>query len=272
MTAIAVYVLCGTATRANTREYLCGGEAAAIGLGSAAAYGVGLYAKHFDSTAHIRWSQPSGIERRLQYALGGQYHAGKTNFLDSDIGSAITPAFGLITVGLADLAWPQGDRKKTFVQDQFLMWSGLVATKGLTDLTKGLFRRTRPAVALEPDIAPQGMTFRYSHQSFFSGHASSAFFSMAFANMRLRSIMGTKLSPGDYRSWRWAPPAVLFSWATYVGWSRLHSFKHYITDVAVGALAGWLMAELFHSFGDDFRSDHASDSHSTTLVRVQFAF
>lgn len=250
---------------ADTRTYMGGGKVALVGIGSATAYGAGHLVKSADAAAVPRWSRPGGLERRLQYLLGGGFHADKTNFLDSDAGSALTPALGLITVGLADLTWPQGDREKTFLQDQFLMWSGLIATKGITDLSKGLFRRTRPVVALEPDLAPRGMSPRYRHQSFFSGHASSAFFSMAYTNIRIRSIMRHRLSAAEYRDWRWLPPTVFFSWAGYVGWSRIHAFKHYVSDVLAGSLVGWLLAELFHALGDE---DPASDSQTAPTPMV----
>lgn len=272
VTLLILILACASGVRAGTREYLSGGEVAAIGGGSVLAYGVGLKLKHFDSTRHIFWDQPSTLERKIQYALGGRYYRGKTNFLDSHFGSALTPGIGLLTVGLADVAWPQGDKQKTFLQDQFLMFSGLIATKAVTDLTKGLFRRTRPVAALEPALVPSDMPFDYAHQSFFSGHASSAFFAMTYANIRVRSIMRSELSPGEYRDWRWLPPTVFFSWASYVGWSRLHAFKHYFSDVAVGAAAGWLIAKLFHSLGDKMAEASAESGQPAPLIRLTFTF
>lgn len=269
---LVLLLACTRGVDAGTREYLSGGEVAAIGGGSALAYGVGLKVKHFDSTRHIFWDQPSDFERNIQNALGGSYYRGKTNFLDSKFGSALTPGIGMLTVGLADLTWPQGDGHKTFLQDQFLMFSGLIATKAVTDLTKGLFRRTRPVAALEPALMPSDMPFDYAHQSFFSGHASSAFFAMTYANIRVRSIMRSELSAGEYRDWRWLPPTVFFSWASYVGWSRLHAFKHYLSDVAVGAAAGWLMAELFHSFGDKMAEADTGSGQPAHFIRLTFTF
>jgi membrane-associated phospholipid phosphatase len=62
--------------------------------------------------------------------------------------------------------------------------------------------------------------------------------------------MRHELSTDEYNGWNWAPPALLFSWASVVGWSRIHAYRHFFTDVAAGALVGFLMAELFYSFND----------------------
>lgn len=238
---------------AAAEDYLRVGEVAALGGGTAGLFVIAHQVNRFDSTTTLFWTRPTGLERRLQYALGGRYYPDKTNFVDGKTGSAITPVATALLLGAADLGYPQGEKSKTFLQDQFLFVTGIGATKAVTGLTKGLFRRTRPMLALEPDLAAQRqkIEYRYDHQSFMSGHASSAFFSMTFLNIRLRSIMRAELSPEDYRTWRWLPPTVCFSWAGFVGWSRLSLYKHYITDVAVGALTGWLLGELFARIASD---------------------
>ena len=53
-----------------------------------------------------------------------------------------------------------------------------------------------------------------------------------------------------YDKYSWLSPATAFSWATFVGWTRIHAYKHFPTDIIVGAAAGILMAELFYSFND----------------------
>ena len=55
--------------------------------------------------------------------------------------------------------------------------------------------------------------------------------------------MRQELHAGEYRDYRWAPPTVLFSWASFVGWSRIHAYKHFVSDVMVGAAVGVLPAE-----------------------------
>jgi membrane-associated phospholipid phosphatase len=86
--------------------------------------------------------------------------------------------------------------------------------------------------------------------------------------------MRHELTPSEYDGWNWAPPTILFSWASFVGWSRIHSYKHFFTDVAAGALAGFLVAELFYSFnGVEATSPAASQASGTSpifYVRLTF--
>lgn len=175
-------------------------------------------------------------------------------------------------LALSNLTWPQNQSGKDAIEDLYLYGTGLVATKGLTDLTKGLFSRSRPLICLEPGLANQRdhIDPRYDNQSFMSGHTTSAFFSTVFLNKRLRSIMRLRMSPSDYQDWRWAPPAALFGWAAFVGWSRIHAYKHFPSDVMAGALAGWLMAELFYSFSDRGYTGGNSSSPSPISIRISF--
>jgi membrane-associated phospholipid phosphatase len=86
--------------------------------------------------------------------------------------------------------------------------------------------------------------------------------------------MRHELSPDEYDGWSWAPPTLLFSWASFVGWTRIHAYKHFFTDVAAGALTGFLVAELFYSFNDKdlFTNPSGQPSSSTPLVTVRFTF
>ena len=54
----------------------------------------------------------------------------------------------------------------------------------------------------------------------------------------------------EYRKYRWVSPAILYSWSAVVGWSRIQAYKHFPSDVAAGAIAGYLLGELFYSFND----------------------
>ena len=249
---VVMATTCLSTVTSRAQEYLSTEDALTITGGTATGFLIGRHIKRFDSTGTLFWLEPAGWEKDVQRFLGGEYYPNKTNLFDRRYGGGITAAGAMLLLGSADLAYPQGDKGKTFVQDQFLFVSGLTATKAATDMTKGLFRRRRPMAAMYPEMMPQRaeQSFLYDHQSFASGHTSSAFFSMAFLNIRARSIMRSEMSPDTYKSWRWLPPTVCFSWASLVGWSRIDAYKHYLTDVAAGALIGWLMAELFTSFGE----------------------
>ena len=85
--------------------------------------------------------------------------------------------------------------------------------------------------------------------------------------------MRQRLHDDEYKSWNWAPPLVLFGWSSYVGWTRIHSYKHYFSDVAIGALAGFLIAELFYSFGDQYSEKVAgAESPTSPIFHLSFTF
>ena len=253
--------------------YLSGSEVVSVGLGSAGVAVAGRLSVKPDSSRVALIPGPLPMENQIQRFLGGKYYQGKTNFLDNSFGSALTPvATGLLLLA-ADISWAQGDRSKTTLQDLYLYSTGLMATAGLTDLTKGIVARPRPHVLTHSDGATNGPGTGngYNRQSFFSGHTSSSFFAAAFANKRFRSIMRSELSASDYDDWSWAPPVLLYGWASFVGWSRIHAYKHFISDVIAGALVGYLIAELFYSFGDD-AFELNDNSQPATVINITFRF
>ena len=260
------------ATKSHSEEeFLSAGEIAAISGGAGATFLLGRRALACDTTRASFLKVPLPLESSIQRFFGGRYRGGKRNFLDDDMGGAYTPLAAGVVLSAIDLAWARADTEQETIQDLFLFLSGITATKGVTDIAKGIVRRSRPYMTLAPidQLEPRGV--RSDRTSFFSGHASAAFFSAAYLNLRLRSIMRIELSPAEYHDWRWAPPTVLFGWASFVGLSRIHAYKHYPSDVLIGAAAGYLIAELFYSLGERGSSRTASDDHRRTMFRVSFA-
>lgn len=254
-------------------DYLSAGEMAAIAGGSAATGYIGYRIRHGDGFKTPLIGGPFPCELPMMGVLAGKYHRGKTNFLDDRWGSALTPVALGMGLLIADFTWPQSQPGKDVGQDLFLFASGLIATKGLTDLSKGISRRPRPYTLFEDSSrADSGSEDVCSCSSFFSGHSASSFFSAAFTNLRIRSIMRQRLTDGEYRDWRWASPTILFGWAGYVAWSRLHAYKHYPTDILVGALVGYVVAELFYSWA--YERQDAVDGNGSPLVafRISFSF
>ncbi|UCE24833.1 MAG: phosphatase PAP2 family protein [Candidatus Zixiibacteriota bacterium] len=270
---LVLYLIAGLPSAGSAEDYLDSDQIALISLGTAGTALTGRLVRNVDSARSPWITGPLPLESRLQRLLGGECYAGKTNFLDNTFGSVATPVAAGMLMLTADLSWPQGDRTKTSLQDLFLYSTGLLVTEGVTYLSKGLFARERPLPRLHADIAAlrKEVDISYDRQSFFSGHTSGAFFAAAFVNKRLRSIMRTELSDGEYRNWRWASPVLMYGWASFVGWSRIHAYKHYVSDILAGALAGYLLAELFYSFGDDaFLPEGESGSVITLSITVRF--
>ncbi|UCD63485.1 MAG: phosphatase PAP2 family protein [Candidatus Zixiibacteriota bacterium] len=266
-------LLAGWPGAVTSQDFLDADEVILIGGASAGLAVLGEVALKTDKPRPPLIAGPLPLESRLQRLLGGSYHTGKTNFLDSDLGSLATPMIAGAVVLSADLAWSVGDEGRTALQDFHLFASGLVATKGITSVFKGLTARERPLLRLHPDRAARRdeVDALEDRRSFFSGHASSSFFAATFLNKRLRAIMRARMAPGEYRDWRWAPPALLFGWASFVGWSRIHAYKHFVSDVLVGAMAGYLLAELFHSFGEKAYSDTIEEP-PPALIKITLRF
>lgn len=255
-------------------DYLSAAEAVAIGAGSVGILKAGLVIRDFDNSRKPLWKYPLGFEKKVTRFIGGEPKLGKRNFLDDNFGAAISVLAASVTLAAVDAVYPSDDETRDVLQDQFLYHSGLLATRGVTDIFKGLVTRPRPLLHMAPELAAQRSEPDYAndHHSFFSGHSSSAFFSMAYLNMRLRATMRREMTTQEYKRWRWLSPTVTFGWATFVGLSRVHAYRHYITDVAVGALAGYLIASLYYSFGDDIKQQTGAGDGSPMMIRVSMSF
>jgi membrane-associated phospholipid phosphatase len=271
---VATVVMAMPVSSEAAEEFLTTGEVVAITGGAVATAGLGQLLKNIDSTRTPLIKGPLPLESSLQRWLGGKCGEGKRNFLDDRSGSMFTPAAAGLVLLSSNLAWPRADQGREAAQDMFLFGMGLFTTKGITGLAKSIVARPRPLLCLEPDLAAgrEVAKYSYDHSSFFSGHTSGAFFSCAFLNLRLRAIMRSELHDSEYRNYRWAPPTLLFGWATFVGWSRIHAYKHYVSDVVVGAAVGTLMAELFYSFADDYDQSSGADNPAPMLIFYSYSF
>ncbi|MCK5126255.1 MAG: phosphatase PAP2 family protein [candidate division Zixibacteria bacterium] len=274
LVATLIILLCGLPSLClGGDDYLSGGEITIIGTGSAAVGVLGHIVYQIDVEDKSRIKGPLPQELSFHKFIAGNYVPGRTNILDNKTGSAITPIlFGSALLG-ADLTWPVADKNKNAAQDIYLFFSGLIATKGITDFTKGMIRRPRPFTMMaDSAVAESDKNYKYMRTSFFSGHSSSAFFSASFLNLRIRSIMRNRLSGDEYRNWRWAPPTLFFGWATYVAWSRVHAYQHYPSDVAVGALVGYLVSELFYSWARHENKTGATAVFNAPMLQFSFRF
>lgn len=271
--SIIVHSSSATAETGVAKDYLSGNELLWIGVGSTAPLLLNYALRHVDSTQSSLIPRPILADSWIQRKLGGQFHVGKKNFLAGRTGSAITPGICGLALIAANFTWPEGRPAKDAGQDFLVFHSGLMATKGVTGIFKGLVARPRPFLYYYPDSAYQhDADYSDSRRSFFSGHASSAFYSSTFLNKRLRQIMRQRLDSGEYSNWRWAPPLVLFGWSSYVGLSRIQAYDHYFSDVVIGAVTGYLLAELFYSFGDKYSTTMSGAEQVTPIFHLSFKF
>jgi len=270
-TIILLFFL-SAAGKVQAQDYLDNGEFVIIGASSAAIAVAGIKIKRL-SQKHsplIRGHLP--FELSFQRWLGGVETIGQKNFLDSKFGSIVTPLASGVFLSGTNMIFPRNRPGKDFGQDLFLFVSGVIATSGITDMTKGIVARERPFYALSGDrIAIES---RYDgsflRHSFFSGHAASAFFSVTFLNIRLRDTMRRRMTRPEFNSWKTVSSTVLFGWASFVGLSRVQADRHHLSDVITGAVVGTLMAELFYGFGESEYRAGPGGSHAQLQFIIQF--
>jgi len=130
-----------------------------------------------------------------------------------------------IIAGMASYAWVKND-SSTF-RKTLTVASSLLVTSAITIILKYSVNRDRPYITY-PEIEKLSSG---GSASFPSGHTSEAF------------STATALSI-EYPKWYIITPAM--TWATAVGYSRMHLGVHYPSDVLVGALIGSGSAFLCH--------------------------
>jgi membrane-associated phospholipid phosphatase len=273
---IVVYAfLLFASTPTTAREYLESNEVVAL---LSSSIGLSLLGDHFLDTGvkhGPRWTEPNSLDRWVARNLAPPPSHQQRNFMQSAKAAIVNVAGGGLFVAATDAARFDNAWGRDVAQDQLLYWTGLASLSGVQSIVKGVVARQRPLARLAPDTAARRAHVGRGHdqRSFWSGHTSSAFYSSTFLNLRLRDLMRHKLTAEQWDSWSWVSPTVLFGWAGWIGYSRIHAYEHWFTDVAVGAVAGWAFAELFASFDDRSKIDTASDgAKAVPLFSLSFQF
>jgi membrane-associated phospholipid phosphatase len=136
------------------------------------------------------------------------------------------------------------DYSATSYARMFRFHQALYYTKVVTHLAKRNIRRHRPDGS--------------DTYAFFSGHTSAAFATSTFLYLEACDFIDAQAQPrgadGNIRSlpllstqnWKLLSFGVFYGWAGYVGYSRIHDKKHYLTDVLVGAASGALISYLLY--------------------------
>jgi membrane-associated phospholipid phosphatase len=121
----------------------------------------------------------------------------------------------------------------------FRFHQALYYTKVVTHLAKRNIQRYRPDGS--------------DTHSFFSGHTSAAFATSTFLYLEARDFIDNLAQRRDGRlplmsprAWKRLSLGVLYGWAGYVGFSRIHDKKHYLSDVLAGAASGTLVSYLLY--------------------------
>ena len=155
-----------------------------------------------------------------------------------DMLQVIIPAYALCLAVSEQTYYPQQPVSKNPV---FQIWSSVILTQGLTESIKRLTQRKRPNYK-EGD----------EKHSFPSGHTAAAFTGASFIHKRY----GLK-------------KAILpYTFATFVGFSRVHAKKHWTTDVLAGAALATTVSFLI---ADKSNISIATDGE-TTAIRYSTKF
>ncbi len=272
-TCILIAALCATSLPADAGEYLDATEIGALGAGTVGLVLLGRHLGDVGASKPPRWTEPPRFDRWVTEHLAPAPRPEPRNFMDSSRAAGLNVFVLSAAVAALDAEYPAGERGKDIMQGQFLFYAGLLSLKGIQDSVKGTVARQRPLASLAPEVAARRAHIDSAHdqRSFWSGHSSSAFYGSTFLNKRLRAVMRRELSGGEYDRWSWASPTVLYGWAAWVAYSRIHGYQHYLSDVSVGAVAGWLAAELFYSL-DDRHSPGGDPGKAAPLISFSFSF
>ncbi len=260
---VVLLLLIFIGTKSYADNYLNKSELIKIGAASFGVAGIGLILENqvdLSQTPIIKG--PILFDKYFQELIGGDLsiNSRKTNFLDNKTGALFTPALGFTVLLAVNYSQNRNSKRKQLLQDSYLFTTGLLATGGITATFKGLIARERPYYYENP----QSRLFeKDSKLSFFSGHASTAFFSMHYLNKRISYLMKEN---NVSLKWQLLKSITGYGWASYVAVSRIHASKHYATDVIVGSGVGFLIAELFYRFGEKKNSNFSLRSTSSSFV------
>jgi membrane-associated phospholipid phosphatase len=120
--------------------------------------------------------------------------------------------------------------RKDFSTVGLMYLQNALFTVGAFGITKGLVARPRPYVYNE-NVPLQEKMHPNARRSFFSGHTTISFSSVVF----LSKVYGDYFPESEWKAYIWA---VSLGVAATVGYLRIASGKHFLTDVLAGALVG----------------------------------
>lgn len=192
-----------------------------------AAYFVKPYALYDDPADKPILLAPLGFEQDIAANVGVEGSVSVGDVHPDYLVNGILTARVLYVIG-EDLLTEDGSSKNSY-KHAFGLYKSMAYTEVATQFMKNLVNRERPDAS--------------DTKSFFSGHTSLTFAMCSFLHRELDdAIMRWDGLSEDTRRWlRLSAFTTLYGWAGYVGYSRMHDKKHYVTDVLAGALIGTLI-------------------------------
>ena len=197
-------------------------------------------------------------------------HTKSDNFLN-DNGSLYTPfAAAILMTGLNLIE--DASFQKTG-SDLLIFANGALANGFLTQSFKRAFSRRRPIFEFADAANKAALNIKETnHKSFYSGHTATAFYSTAFLRRRISQSLTQNGHSGIKSGYQWLTGVTLYSWAAYVGYSRIEIDKHYLTDVVMGSVMGMLFEEIYYRFNQKYWNSHPSWHLTSHATQESFQF
>jgi membrane-associated phospholipid phosphatase len=139
-----------------------------------------------------------------------------------------------------------------------MLWIGIAGDQLPVAIFKKSFGRERPYLKFDNQLVLQELGVNdTARESFYSGHATTAFFTATFADAVIADIVRSMGHP-DYGlvdgSWserlvRFGQVVGLYGLAFAVAYSRIEIDQHYMTDVLFGAAVGSAHGYLTYRWG-----------------------
>jgi len=241
------------------------------------------------------------VDRYFRDALRSRSQT--TNFFDEGAGAFYAPLFTAIgTLATAGAVGGRPAYERVVSRALPLLGLGLGGTALVTEGAKRGFGRLRPYRAfdnraVEAEVCDRrpgaggGAAFVCgddAHESFLSGHASSAFFSATLMDGVLADVIrGSAAAGSPWRAYalggnaplgirltRAAQAVAFYGLATAIAYSRIQIDRHYMTDVAAGAVLGSVHGYVVYRWGyqGDERAVRVSPLPGARGVEVSWTF
>jgi membrane-associated phospholipid phosphatase len=203
------------------------------------------------------------VRRRLLWRQTGAAHLASNLLV-----GVLEPATQL---GLDAVAAHQQGALQAFPVDTLLVAEATIVASIINQVTKFAFARERPFVHYLPR-APNALRELTSspsdnNLSFFSGHTTVAF-ALATSSAMVATLRGYRLAPLLWGSG--------LTMAASVGYLRIAADKHYLSDVATGAVVGSIVGIglplLFHSRNSEMLGASSQQALTLPSLRPTFSF
>jgi membrane-associated phospholipid phosphatase len=202
------------------------------------------------------FGSPSGFDRSVQERYGT---ASKSATFIASNKSALAQV-----LSVSAIVWANGGQWEGIADDAMGLIEAHKINWSTSSLVKNIVGRRRPSLEEALATGDPKAVERFgpsSRNSFPSDAASKAFTYMAYTD----SVLARRLQ--DNRKARIWSAVGLYGLASYVAYTRIEQGKHYLSDVVVGAGAGFLVGKSVYRMNHD-RHGHDEASFSIQPILV----